>query len=256
MTAALPARAAAERGGGLGRGEGGRRKRRRSRDRRDPGAESDSEKDTARRPALFQWSLPFATHSGGGRDPGRGRCLGLPRPPPLGHTPSWGGCGGRWPSVGRGGAPGEAWGGACSQARSRSPPWSGGAAPALANSRLSAGAGTGEEVGAWERGVLGRGAPEGSRDGAPGEGAACSRSGVEFLLSCFLQMQLGMFSGELGYCPACLSLSTSTLLHPTPPAPPAPQPALSPLPPKGLPFLPQGGSLALWPPHRPAPVGA
>lgn len=161
MTAALPAGAAAERGGGLGRGEGGRRKRRRSRDRRDPGAESDSEKDTARRPALFQWSLPFAARSGGGRDPGRGRCLGLPRPPPPGHTPSWGGCGGRWPSVGRGGAPGEAWGGACSQARFRSPPWSGGAAPALANSRLAPVQGLGRR---W---VLGR---EGCSEEGPGRG--------------------------------------------------------------------------------------
>ena len=60
--------------------------------------------------------------------------------------------------------------------------------------------------------MLGRGAPEGSGDGAPGEGAACPRSGVEFLLSCFLQMR-GMFSGELGYCPACLTVHP----HPTPP---------------------------------------
>lgn len=256
MTAALPAGAAAEQGGGLGRG--GRGEEKEEEEQRPPRPRRGERLGEGHRapPGTLSMEPTIRRALGRGQGPGAGALPRPPAPPTSGTHPlvgrvrravaqrgprwrPWRGVGGRLlpgplsvPSL-------ERWGG----------PRPGELAP-------SAGAGTGEEVGAWERGVLRRGAREGSGDGAPGEGAACPRSGVEFLLSCFLQMRLGMFSGEPGYCPACLSLSTPTLLQPTPPEPPAPQPALSRIPPKSLPFLPQGGSLALWPPHRPEPVGA
>lgn len=184
MTAAPPAGAAAvarRRGGGGGKRKR-RRRRRRSSDRRDPGAERGSGKDTARRPVLFHWSLPFAARSGGGPAPGARRTLSLPRPPLRGHTPP--GRRGRRAAA----ASGPRWrprrevGGACSTAGPRSPPRSGGAAPAPA-SRLPARGRAGKGVGARERGVLGKEAQKGSRDGARGgEGAAGSISGVELCL--------------------------------------------------------------------------
>lgn len=149
----------------MGRGKGGGEEEEEQRSR-DPGAESDSEKDTARRPALFQWSLPFAARSGRAGTRGGG-AASASRAPHLRDTPlvgrvrravarrgprwrPWRGVGGRLlpsplsvPSL-------ERWGG----------PRPGELAP-------SAGAGTGEEVGAWERGVL---REAGGGDGAPGRG--------------------------------------------------------------------------------------
>lgn len=68
-----------------------------------------------------------------GPGPGAGAHPPPPAPPTSGTHPLGGGGGGRRPGVGRGGAPGQGWGGACFKAGLRSPPWSGGAAPALAN---------------------------------------------------------------------------------------------------------------------------
>lgn len=88
MTAAPPAGAAAvARRRGEEEEEKGEEKEEEEQRSPRPRRRERSEKDTARRPALFQWSLPFAARSGGGLGQGPQRTLGLFRPPLRGHTP-------------------------------------------------------------------------------------------------------------------------------------------------------------------------
>ncbi|KAK2105973.1 hypothetical protein P7K49_015487, partial [Saguinus oedipus] len=65
----------------------------RSRRPRRAGAESCSE-DTARRQALFKWSLPFAARSGGGLDRRPGTPSASRAPLLRGHTPRGAGAAG------------------------------------------------------------------------------------------------------------------------------------------------------------------
>lgn len=131
MTAAPPAGAAAVARRSGEEEEEKRRRGRRSSDRRDPGAESARGGHRAPPGTL---SMEPTIRRALGRGPGRGPgARSVSRAPHFGDTPP-GGQGRQAAALsGPRGRPRPGVGGACSKAGPRSPPWSGGAAPALAN---------------------------------------------------------------------------------------------------------------------------